>query len=65
MPCVSGVPETIHLDVVCKAAQVLATAVFGDDTICISSRTTRVQRIWAKGFTSPRPAYGPTACIVL
>mmetsp|Transcript_12814 Transcript_12814/g.33943 ORF Transcript_12814/g.33943 Transcript_12814/m.33943 type:complete len:215 (+) Transcript_12814:450-1094(+) len=45
MPCVSGVPLTIHLDVVCKAAQVRATAVFGDETICISSSTTRVHLI--------------------
>ena len=42
MPCVSGVPLTIQRDVVCNAAHVRATVVFGEETICISSRTTRL-----------------------
>ena len=53
MPSVSGVPETIHRARVCNDAQVLARTVFGDETICISSNTTRCHLIWVSGWTSP------------
>ena len=53
MPSQSGVPLTIHRDDAQRSAHVRASTVFGDDTICISSRTTRCQWIWLSGCASP------------